>query len=512
MRLLKCVPTVLGLVIAVSPAAHAQPAPEPGEPGPPEDLGPTEAAQLPSEDDSVRSITERLQGLLGRPRGLTADQVAARAAATSFDAKSKLEDVRAAEADVDRAVMAFVPRLTFTGRYTRLSAVDDAAVGPDQGSLVGTTAPAGPLPPGAPLIGLPASAFSFPQILDQWHLQANLTVPISDYVLSTSKAHAATKSSRRAAELNVKATALQAAANARVAYYGWARARLSVVVAEESVTQSKAQLDTVRLSEKAGRASEADVLHAESAVANAQLLETRAKSLFRVSAARLRTVMHEPRSGSWEIGEQVLRPQPGDDERTSPEALVREALSKRLELQALERTAHSLQKQSDVLSSQAIPRLEAFGNAYYSNPNQRIFPQEKKWRATWDVGLQITWSPNDLGTAPASARGLDAQRGKVSYQKKALEDAVLLEVTEAVAALKEARASVKTAETAMKSAEASYRVRRKLYQYGRGTALEVFDAEVALLRSRLTYIDAFVSLRIARVQLDHAVGRDVRDV
>ncbi|HMR10401.1 MAG TPA: TolC family protein, partial [Polyangiaceae bacterium] len=252
--------------------------------------------------------------------------------------------------------------------------------------------------------------------------------------------------------------------------------------------------------------------HAESAVANAQLLETRAKSLFRVSAARLRTVMHEPRSGSWEIGEQVLRPQPGDDERTSPEALVREALSKRLELQALERTAHSLQKQSDVLSSQAIPRLEAFGNAYYSNPNQRIFPQEKKWRATWDVGLQITWSPNDLGTAPASARGLDAQRGKVSYQKKALEDAVLLEVTEAVAALKEARASVKTAETAMKSAEASYRVRRKLYQYGRGTALEVFDAEVALLRSRLTYIDAFVSLRIARVQLDHAVGRDVRDV
>ncbi len=491
--------------------AQAQPAPPEPEADPEaEPLGRPEAQALPPEEQSLKTIAERLQKILGRGGGLTSDQVGRRAAATSFDVKAKLQEVRAAEADVDRAVMAFVPRLTLTGRYTRLSRVDDSSVGPDQGSLVGTTAPPGPLPPGAPLIGIPASAFSFPQVLDQWLLNANLTVPISDYVLSTSKAHTAAKTSRRAAELGVQATRLQAAANAKVAYYDWVRARLAQVVANESASQAKAQLDAVKLSQTAGRASDADVLRAEAGLANARLLETRAKSLVRVSEARIRVAMHDQRTPRFEIGEHVLTLRRGDDERGSVESLVREAIRKRLELRALQQTSVSLEKQSSVVRSTQLPRLEAFGNFNYANPNARVFPQEKKWRSTWDIGVQVIWTPNDLGIAPAQARGIDAQREQVRFQKKSLEDAVRLEVTQARSALTEARASVEATKRGLVAAEASYKARSKLYRFGRATSLEVFDAEVALLRARLSWIDAYVALRVARVQLDHAVGRDVK--
>src|SRR5262245_36174640 len=48
--------------------------------------------------------------------GLTADQVAARAQQTSFDAAARRAAIDAAEARVDQAKAAYYPRLTVTGR------------------------------------------------------------------------------------------------------------------------------------------------------------------------------------------------------------------------------------------------------------------------------------------------------------------------------------------------------------------------------------------------------------
>ena len=42
-----------------------------------------------------------------------------------------------------------------------------------------------------------------------------------------------------------------------------------------------------------------------------------------------------------------------------------------------------------------------------------------------------------------------------------------------------------------------------------GTQLELLQAETARVQSRLNLINAHIALRIARTQLDHAVGRDV---
>lgn len=496
------------LLSGTSALAQLPPGDRPAAVPPPDDLGPPEAAALPSPERALETIEQRLAGLLARPGGLTAREVGSRAAASSTDASVRLADVQAAAADVDRAFMAFLPRLTLTGRYTRLSPVDAASVGPGQGSLVGTTDPAGPLAPGAPLFGIPASAFSFPVILNQYLLNANLTIPLSDYVMSTSKAYAASSASRRAAELGVKASRVAAAANAKIAYYNWVRARLQSVVAEEALVLAKAQLEVAKVAFDAGRVSNVDVLRAQAHVANSELLVEKARTFWRVGEEQLRVVMHAPADRAWEIGENVLIARAADRETRPLDALVSEALKKRLDIRSLDETAWSLKKQTAVLEAQAVPRVEAFGNAYYANPNQRVFPQQEKWSATWDVGLQVVWSPNDLGTSPASARGLDAQRVRVEAQKRALLDGLRMEITQAQQAMSEAQFAVETSRRALAVAEEAYRVRRQQYSFGRATSLELTDAEVELLRSRMALIDAHIALRVARVQFDHALGRD----
>jgi len=74
--------------------------------------------------------------------------------------------------------------------------------------------------------------------------------------------------------------------------------------------------------------------------------------------------------------------------------------------------------------------------------------------------------------------------------------------------LREARTAIESSARGLSAAEESYRVRRSLFQNGRSTSVELTDAETDLTRSRLESINARVDLQVARVRLEHALGRD----
>jgi len=67
-----------------------------------------------------------------------------------------------------------------------------------------------------------------------------------------------------------------------------------------------------------------------------------------------------------------------------------------------------------------------------------------------------------------------------------------------------------TSQKGLAAAEESYRVRKELLNADRATALELVDAETELTRSRITALNARVDLRVARSQLDHALGNDTK--
>jgi outer membrane protein TolC len=480
------------LATALTQAAP-QSAPAAGGPTAPAAGGESEAAVLQS----------KLAGVLGRPGGLTAAVVASRAEATSFDVQARREDLEAAAAQVDQALIAYFPRLSATGRYTRLSPIDPPVFG---NSVIAPSVGPGPIPPGTELRNVP---FTFPILLNQTILQATLSVPISDYVLRIPQGYAAATKNEKAAQYSEHAARLKAATDAKAGYYMWVRAKLQEVVAEQALLQASAHLVDARHAFDAGTVSKADVLRIESQVAASRLLVERAKSLAEITETQIRVAMHDTSPAAYEVGESMDGEVPRVAGSENLAALWAEAGGNRLELKALELTSDVLREQAKVARAGYYPRLDAFGDIIHANPNQRFFPQQNVFRTTWDVGVQLTYSPNDIVLGGASSKNFDARAASVTAQRQQLIDGIRVEVTQTRNGLREALAAVESTTQGLVAAEESYRVRRSLFRNGRATAVELTDAETELTRARLEAINARVDVRVATVRLEHALGRDV---
>jgi outer membrane protein len=488
--------TPLCLAVAFAPCSAGA--------APPAETRAPPAAPMVRAAPSSADLLNRLRERVAQPGGLTSDAAARRALKTSPEDRSRAADVDSAEADVAKTNVGYYPKLTLSARYTRLSPVTPPVLG-----LVATPANQG-LGNNAPLAGEPLAtrALVFPVVLDNYALQANVTVPLSDYLLRIRQSHDAALSSQEAAEIQREATRRTVAAQAKLLYYSWARLHMQEAVTLQSVEQAKRHLELSQAGKDSGRTPEVDVMRAESAVASAELLHERSINAAVIAEERLRTLLHDSSSASYLIGEDILSPLPAEP-AGDPDALYSEALQKRPEMRAFERSDTSLKEQRSATRSTGLPRLDAFGNGYVANPSQRIFPQREEWKATWDVGVQLTWSPNETGTADASMRSIDAKRRKLDADRAAVKDALRDEIRAALVAKKEAIVAAETAKRGLSAAEESYRVRRELSELGRATDVELIDAETDVLRARLEMISALVDARVAHVQLSHAVGRDV---
>jgi outer membrane protein TolC len=284
---------------------------------------------------------------------------------------------------------------------------------------------------------------------------------------------------------------------------------------KKSLIRARAQLDNLRLLADAGRAARADALQQEAFVSNSELNVRRAET----SEMMAKQSLHELMSGgggetpNWEVGEDILAPQPGDDRPLGElAALEREAGESRLEIQALEESASALDDQSAVFRSQGYPRVEAFGNFTYANPNSRYIPPQNQWNGSWDMGVRAVWTVNALGVKESAAKASDADAAKVRAQRQQLKDALRSEVLSSYRIVEEARLARASARQGVAAAQAAHEDRLQLFQNGRATSLDVLQAETALVNARMNLIDTHIILREAQVRLNHAVGRDVQDV
>ncbi len=436
------------------------------------------------------------------PGGLTAREVAGRASGASHTVSARRAELEAAAAGVDRAVAAYLPRVTLSGRYTRLS---DPG-GSDAGNIVvAPGSPAGPLPPGAPLVSVP---LSFPVLKNQWSFQASLGVPLSDYFTRLGSIHQGARQSRDAGEQAVLASERAARAEAAIAYFSWVRARLSVLVATRALEQTRAHLADARVAEEVGTASHADVLRVKSQVAKAELLVASAKNLSSVSEEQLRVLLGDPADTRYRIGEDP-RALPPPLASASARSLWTRALARRPELAALRSAAAARQSAARAERAAYLPRLDGFANYYYQNPNTRAFPQRDRFQSSWDAGLVATWVVSDLPGARAAARSEDARARSLDRERRALESRVRLEVTLARQNVLEADAALTTTAEGLSAAEEAHRARRIAFQNGKATSTELLDAETDLTRARFDALGARIDARIARVRLAFAVGDDL---
>jgi outer membrane protein len=326
-------------------------------------------------------------------------------------------------------------------------------------------------------------------------------------VLRLPSEHRATQRQRDGALLNERATRLQTAADARAAYYSWARARLQAAVAEQALAQARQHRESVRSFFEAGTSSQADVMRVEAQVASSELFLAKARNSESVLEDRLRTLLHDESGAEYEIGDD-LRPLeyvPGG----SPSQLVAKAQANRLELRSFDESIRASEAKADATRAGMIPHLDAFAALTTSNPNSRYLVQTGNFETTWAAGIQLTWSPNDVFSYKAAARSADARTLQLAAQRGALRDQVRSEVEQDVAELRRAHIAIGATERGLSAAEESYRVRRELFLNGRATSVELIDAETELTQARLDAVSARIDQQIARVRLEHSAGRDL---
>jgi outer membrane protein TolC len=459
--------------------------------------------------------------LAPQPGGLTPDEAARIALRTRYSIRSRQAELRAAAARVDQALVNFFPRVSVTAGYTRLSPVENQ-LGAGSGGLVGAanTGPllTGPCPPGLPAgascvvdsKGTPvgAASFSFPVLLNSYSIVASLSVPISDYVLRISQGYAAASHNENARRLELEAEQLNVAADAKISFYNWVRAKGTATVAEDAVAQAAAHLKDAQRTFEVGLISRADVLRLEAQVAAAELTRAEAGAFANLAEEQLRTVLQLPAGKPLAIGVDVLH-----GEAAGPagalSALHDQALARRLEIRALDETEYSLKETVAIARAGAFPRIDAYADLYYQNPNQRVFPQRDEFRATWDAGVRLSWTINDTFSALGATREAQARVEQIALQKGQLRDGLRIEVTSAYNDLVKAIASIEAAERGLVAAEESLRVRQELFRAGRATSTDLVDAEAQVTQARLRRVDARVGLLVARTRLEHATGRDV---
>jgi outer membrane protein TolC len=439
----------------------------------------------------------------GTPGAITAEQVAQRAATSSYQAKAAEENLAAAGARADQQWVNYLPRLGLLGRYTRLSEFTPPSIS-GGGAIVGTPQPPGTLNPSPTT----AVAFSFPLVFDNYLLQATIAVPISDYFLRIGKAYSAATQSEEAARFDVAASRAKSYSDGKVAYFTWLRARGAVGVAEQSLAVARAHLKDAENQFTVGNASKADVLLAQTQVAAAELAVERAKSGVVITERQVRIAVHGKE-------DEILLPAESLQGTVAAQPaplkqLVADAHAQRPEIKSIDKNADAARKLASVQRAGRYPVLSGFGEATYANPNQRRFPQQQEWFPTWSAGAQITWSPNDIITAGAGGADADARAAALDAQKYATRDGIELEVTQAYQAIIEADAATASTQRQLESAVEGYRVARELFNNGRGTATTLMDAEIVLARTRFDHLNARVDARIARIRLDHAVGRDAK--
>jgi len=461
----------LSILFAAVPAV-AQPAGKPADPQPPPPPAGSDAATFDAD----------VAAMVAQPGGLTADAAAERAAKTSPEVRRKLAEVAAAPAQTKQIELVRIPQVSATARYTRLSDVD--------------------LPMLAP-------GFTIPIVLNNYNFDAQIAVPLSDYLFTFPDLTAAARAGTDAARAAERSTQVDVASDARVAYYEWVRAKLQALVGHRLVAQIDASLTQVRALAEVQRLSRADLMRVEAQHAQAELTAAQLDNVVILREQQLRIAIGASADETLAIGEDV-RADLEVPALGATDALVSDAGAARLDIKTLDAGVIAKERQRDALKASRYPKLSAFAQVNYDRPNQRIFPSQERFDLTWAAGVQLTWTLNDPLITNAKLDQAAAEISELREDKNRLMDGVRLEIVAATNAVTVAQKSISVSADGLAAAEESYRVRKELLAAERATAVEIVDAETQLTQARFAAINARIDLRVALAQLQHATGQDTK--
>jgi outer membrane protein len=298
-----------------------------------------------------------------------------------------------------------------------------------------------------------------------------------------------------AAQSDLKTAEIDQAFNVRSAYFNLSRQKGLLAVAEESVRQFQTHLDQVQGFVQVGTRIPYDQTKAEVDLGNARLTEVKARDAVLAAQSALANAVGLAEVVDWTPLDEAAPPEVTED-FDAAWALARDHSPLLAAARARELAAVAL---VDARIAALYPSLN-LGFSYSGSGTTPPLP----W--SWLIGPAIQWVPFDgfqrLGSIDESVASLRTAR---SLRAQA-EQQAWLDVRTAWIAIQDARQRLEVTALTVKSARQNVELAQGLFEVGKGTSVELADAQQALAQAQSDDVQAHADLLTARAQLAKAVG------
>lgn len=244
---------------------------------------------------------------------------------------------------------------------------------------------------------------------------------------------------------------------------------------------------------KNGLITESDLLKVKVKLTETQANRIQAEHNVKITALNLSQLTGEPVSEST----QLISPEP---EPTLPSS------GERPELQAAGFRVLAAESMTNVSRSDWYPSLFLQANWDYANPNSRIFPQEAKFKSTWDVNLVMSVDLWTWGTRWRNSEVSELQLQQAKLAKSQIEKVVSLEEQSVLASLDKAQAMTSVSQLQVEQTSKNLSLTENQYRNGLISATDLLDAQTQELSARVQQIQNRLDLITNQWKLKKARG------
>jgi len=244
-----------------------------------------------------------------------------------------------------------------------------------------------------------------------------------------------------------------------------------------------------------GRALKSDVLEIQYALADARQDQLDLTSHYRVAEARLGQAM-------------------GRDEPVTPsnlpaipftttndtQQLIRQALTQREDLAALDQQIQAAELQIKAISAQRLPSVDAVASLSYNNGNVFLPDHQKQ------IGAQLTWRPFAGGQISAQKRAASARLAGLRSGRTELVRDISVSVRQDAARLQSASDQRRISQLGVDSAQASRDTLSARMDVGRANISDVLESDTRLADRRAAALSTGYDELAAWIQLQGTLG------
>jgi outer membrane protein TolC len=396
------------------------------------------------------------------------------------DVLSALEKVKAAEGKLTEASSAFFPKLNLIGSYNYMTPVPkiDFSIPQSQFNSISKSIETG--------------------ANNNWLFKATFTQTIFDWGRSFDNYDAASLS-YDISKIELEIVKVNTLSNLVQSFYGIILAKEVLNVSERSLEIAKEHLSVAEQKLKEGAGSSYEVLRSKVHVSTLKPIVSKAKNSVEISKNFLKNILNISLDKDIEINGKL------EEEYIdipSFEEVLKEAKENRLELKKLQKTKEMSEKMLNVISSYDKPSVTGVVSYSYQNP----YFSQISWADSWNAGLVLNIPLFDGFQTAGKLKQAQTEVSSVDLNIKNMESLIELEVRQAILNLNEIKERVISQKDAVVEAEEYERIAEVSFKSGVITNLEVMDAQLSLLNTKVNYFQALYDYLIAKSNYLKAIG------